>query len=323
MPNLNCTGVTATITGSLVVNCANGITFTDTTGIYTAGNTTGYGTPNSPNISAITSTVFYLYDSTGVTLLGTYHATYLPSADGTGGTPLTAANFGLSAFTPNLTYVLVYGIVVGATTYTCIQNSFTVPCCGASIPSNLTTRFSIQENIGNGAIVFTDTTGTYNAQTNPGGYGTPNPAYSDITSTLLRITLENGTVIDITNFIPTAIAPSVTLTAATLGYTNNIPDQIIQFTYFIYTTVGQCQVGYANNYILISGNSTACIMGQIQGLLNGDCSCSDDNCSNTDYITKMLFELDAIKIAATGNIGCVAGKIQAYYAKCSGGCTTC
>jgi hypothetical protein len=205
------------------------------------------------------------------------------------------------AFIPGTTYTLSYAIAWASGPSTCVVGTFTWPCCGAQIPSNLTVGFSITEAVGNGSLVFADTTGAYNSGTNPGGYGAPNPAYGDITSTLIKVTLENGTVINFSTFIPTS--PTVN-------------------TFTVYTGT-QCQVGHSNQYLLLYGNSQACIMGQIQALLQGTCVCADENCDKTDYVTKMLFELDAIVIAAQTNVNCVQNKIQAYYQRCSCGCVPC
>lgn len=40
----------------------------------------------------------------------------------------------------------------------------------------------------NKSVTFDDTTGAYDVSTNPGGYGTPNPAYTDILRAVLQIT---------------------------------------------------------------------------------------------------------------------------------------
>jgi hypothetical protein len=317
-----CTNVTATVTGSLVVSCTNGIFFTDTTGAYSSSNIGGYGTPNAPAIGDITGTVFKLYDSTGSTLIGTFTSSYIPDPSGTVGITLIPGNFGLTQFDLNKTYKLSYSLLWSSNTSTCLVDTFTQPCCGGLIQSSLLTNFGVQENVGNTSITFTDTTGSYDPSTNPGGYGGPNYNYSDITSTLIVISLSNGTVINVTNFIPTALNPSITLTGAFLGYQSTIPDQIIQIAYYVYTG-SVCQIGYKNQSLLLYGMSQACVNGQILSLLNGDCSCNTENCDQTDYITKMLFELDAIVIASQGNIGCVQGKIEAFYNKCTGGCSAC
>lgn len=54
-----------------------------------------------------------------------------------------------------------------------------------------------------------DSTGAYNATTNTGGYGTPNPAYTDVTTIILRMGRPNSsTTVDITldgSSTPTAV----------------------------------------------------------------------------------------------------------------------
>lgn len=322
-----CTNVTATIKGTLVVGCTTGLSFTDNTGAYNAAtNTTGYGGPNTPALAAITGTQFQLYDSTGSTLIGTFNSSYIPEATGTIGVTLTPANFGLTVFAPGTTYVLTYGVIwTGPTTSVCLINSFTYPCCGTPIPSNLMVNFSTTEQIGNGAIAFADTTGAYDAVTNPGGYGAPNAAYGDITSTLITVTLEDGTVINFGTFKPTSpTSNSFTITAAMLGYSSGIiPDQIIQVTYTVYTGA-TCAIGYNNKYQLLYGVAANCRNNNTKGLLNGTMCCNDNGCDQTDFMIKMWYELDWIILQSTGNIGCIQGKIQAYNKKyCNSCCLTC
>lgn len=43
-------------------------------------------------------------------------------------------------------------------------------------------------------IKFSETTGEYNASSNPGGWGTPNPEVGDVTSTVVSFTLPSGTI---------------------------------------------------------------------------------------------------------------------------------
>lgn len=204
-----------------------------------------------------------------------------------------------------------------------IERNFVFPCCGEAINSNLTTNFSIQQNIGCAAIVFTDTTGSYNVSTNPGGYGTPNPAYADITNTLITFELSNGDTVEYTAFVPTAMNQSITLQAADLGYSAGIPDQIMTVTYSVYVE-GDCRVGYKSTQVLLYCQTETCINNQIQSVLQGDCTCNDENCKNTDRVFDMLMMLDVLKIAATKNMSCIDGKIEALYQKCNGGgCSSC
>lgn len=109
-------------------------------------------------------------------------------------------------------------------------------------------------------LTLTDTTGAYNASTNPGGYGAPNPAIADNTGTLLTFTLPDlspveilldGTTSPATNWIPlNALTRSVTI--AQLGLTSDtLPTGAILLTYlpFFTTTSG-------GNYTVVQGNAT-------------------------------------------------------------------
>lgn len=315
-----------TLTGTLVIDCndLSCLTFTDTTGAYSPSNTGGYGAPN-PTIPDIVSVDFVITDS-NATDWSYLSASYTPSANGDRHICLTEGDFVNGMDTLDLvagqSYTLTYTVNYSGDSFS-IQKDFTFPCCGNAITSNLATNFTIQQNIGCGSFVFTDTTGTYNAQTNVGGYGTPNPAYADITSTAITFVLSNGQTVTIDTFVPTQSVPYITIQAVDLGYSGVVPDQIMEVTYSVYVA-GDCRVGYKKSSVLLSCNTETCINNKIQSVLNGDCACLDDNCNQTDLVFNMLMELDVLKIAATRNMSCINGKIEALYRKCSGGgCTNC
>ena len=314
------------LNGSLVIDCndLSCLTFTDTTGGYSVSNTGGYGTPN-PGIADIVKINFTINDGTDDYLYE--DAPYTPSKYGTSSICLQAANF-LNGATPlelvdGASYSLTYSVFIdGVVDPYEIERGFVFPCCGGAITSNLATNFSIQQNIGCAAIVFTDTTGSYNASTNPGGYGTPNPAYADITSTLISIELSNGETVNITSFLPTAADHSITINASDLGYTTLIPDQIMHITYSVFVE-GDCRVGYKSTDVLLYCQTEACINSKIATILSSDCSCNDDEQVAVDNTMKMLFELDALKIVAGRNMSCIDGKIEELYQKCNAGCSNC
>lgn len=54
-------------------------------------------------------------------------------------------------------------------------------------------------------VKFSETTGEYNASSNPGGWGTPNPEVGDVTSTVVTFILPNGTT---TSFDSTVLGPA-------------------------------------------------------------------------------------------------------------------
>lgn len=313
------------LAATLVIDCNNisCLTFTDTTGGYSTSNTGGYGTPN-PAISDIATINFTITDADGNDFVF-QDSGYRPNSAGNSSVCLQASDF-LDGITPivfiaGATYALFYSVDFGASNAE-IQQNFTFPCCGSGVTSNIRTNFDVTETLSQDRLIFNDSTGSYNASTNTGGYGTPNPAYGDIVSTLIRITLEDGTVVDITSFIPTVSDHSTIITASDLGYTYGIPDQIINIEYSVYAA-GVCRIGYKNQSVLLYSQTQVCILEKTALLLASDCSCSESDSTQTDNIMKMWFELDAIKITAQRNIGCVTGKIQTLLQKCSAGCSNC
>jgi len=90
------------------------------------------------------------------------------------------------------------------------------------------------------ALTFVETTGAYNAISNPNGWGTPNATLGGVTSALLDITLANGNsyTIDLlaTTYFPTDNSTfEYELTNSDFGYTDGgkITDQIIKFVYTV------------------------------------------------------------------------------------------
>lgn len=309
---------------SLVIDCddLSCLTFTDQTGGYSLSNTTGYNTPNK-NISDIVSTNFVITDADGNDYAFPASG-YLPNSAGNSTIELHASDFsGGLTFVPGATYHLYYEVDFSDSSTATAEEDFTYPCCGSSITSSLTTNFAIEQQIGCQAIVFADTTGSYNVTTNPGGYGTPNPAYGDISSTLITFVLSNGDTVVIDDFIPTGSDFSRTITSVELGYTSGtIADQIVTVTYQVFAE-GTCQIGMKTTGVLLYCNTETCINQKITSTLNNDCSCEDTNGAATNVVWEMLMELDSIKYVASKNIGCIDGKIESLYQKCSGGCSTC
>lgn len=313
------------ITGTLVIDCNNisCLTFGDTTGAVSLSNQSGYGSPN-PELAEIVSIDFVITDSDAVDWEYS-EADYSPNAAGNSTICLEAENFvngsDTITFEPGATYTLTYIVHFSGSDYT-LEEEFTFPCCGNPTTSNLATAIAIQQNIGCGSFVFSDVTGAYHATNNPGGYGSPNPAYADIVSTLITFVLSNGDTVNITTFIPTAADHSITIQASDLGYTTMIPDQIIGVTYSVFVD-GDCRVGYKNTTALFYCQTESCINAKIASALNEDCACDGDVNANTQVVWEMLMELDTIKYAASKNMSCVDGAIESLFARCGAGCSNC
>jgi len=287
--------------------------FLDSTAAYSASNTGGYGTPNVPELSAITSVTFTLtLGSTPYEFEATDSA-YFPNAAGTNEFCLLASDFdGLTEFTKGATYTLEYAVNVGSTPYS-VSDSFLFACCGAAITSNLATNFSITELIGCTSIKFTDTTGSYDAEDNTGGYGAPNPAYANITETLIRFTFNDGTVKDITTFIPTEAVPYITINGASLGFGDNaIPSQVVSIEYSVYQE-GLCRIGFKEDKVLFRCQLENCIASK-SALLLGNNYCDG---AEIDSAMALIWKYNQLVISAQENIDCVVGEAEKLYKKCS------
>lgn len=90
------------------------------------------------------------------------------------------------------------------------------------------------------SLTFVETTGAYNATSNPTGWGAPNATLASVTSAELEITLASGDSYTI-DLLATGLFPTddttfeYELTNSDFGYTNGakIDDQIITFVYTV------------------------------------------------------------------------------------------
>jgi len=300
------------------------IKFQDTTKIYNATtNPNGYGVTPSSDIAKIQNTDFALWD--GATLVGVFNSSYLPNSTGTSFIDLISINFGLTSFDVNKIYTLEYRInTVRGNQGVCISTPLLIPCCGESILSNNRVKFETTEKLGCKSFEFKDTTGAYSS-TNTGGYGTPNFGYSDITSTLIRVTRADGQIFDITDFIPTALVPSVIINSYQIGYGTNaspeiITSQVMTIEYFVYTSLA-CRIGYMKNDVLFHCQLKNCIQSRAIEVLKEDCnSCENDK---SQQVLNQLLNYQAILITAEHNVSCLKKPIENLLFDCLKGCNSC
>lgn len=101
--------------------------------------------------------------------------------------------------------------------------------------------FSIEQASDCTYIYYVDSTGTYNASTNAGGYGTPNPASNDVTSYVLEILQPEATIPYTYTF--TISAGTITNCTQTdpLGVVTNIYADLL-FTVFPFSTAAPFQI---------------------------------------------------------------------------------
>ena len=311
------------------------ISFTDKTKAYDPVNAPlGYGyPPNYPGFDDIDHIEFYLIDvDDAMTAYRFADSNYMPNAAGDNKVCLIATNFlkvsdnsPLASFVGGKSYIFQYRVYSKNGELSCTAyNNFIFPCCGADlVGSDLAINYKVNQKLGCGSFDFKDTTGAYNEDTNPGGYGAPNPGYGDITATLIKVTLGDGTVVNITTFIPTADEPTINITAAMLGYSgSNIPDQIVRIEYSVFTA-GTCRAGYKDNQNLFHCNTAACLRSKGIQALRTNC----EPCKGADGTVNRIVELTTKYLillgAFSGNAGCVSGDIENLYLECSKDCGPC
>lgn len=165
-------------------------------------------------------------------------------------------------------------------------------------------------------LTFVETTGAYNATSNPTGWGAPNDTIASATSADLTITLASGNsyTIDLlatTHFPTDDTTFEYELTNSDFGYTDGakIDDQIITFTY----TVVANGTTYTQNYKQAFYCQVQCCVLSMFADIDVECDCSKDkidnalkayallkgliysgNCGNTTYFNNILAQLQKL-----------------------------
>lgn len=163
--------------------------------------------------------------------------------------------------------------------------------------------FEICQSGGCDSLIFKETTGIYNATTNPNGWGAPNEATSDATEATLEIELGDGSLYTIDLFA-TGDFPTTDTTfeyeilPTDIGYSSDddqIDDQIITFTYTVVTgTTTYTQVVKQAFYC-----QAQCCVNTMFINLDFECDCNKDQ---IDLALKAFAMLQGLKQAsACGN----------------------
>ena len=151
-------------------------------------------------------------------------------------------------------------------------------------------------------LSVSETTGVYNVTTNPGGYGTPNPATGDVSSYVLVITDPDDVeyTIDLfANGFPTTNSDfeySIPLTS--LGNRTVIEDGYWQFAWTVVSTGPVTSTG--NSAYYFTCNTECCVAALLANIVLEDngCNCNDDaTAKQMDYLRAKAF-LESLKNAA-------------------------
>lgn len=198
-------------------------------------------------------------------------------------------------------------------------------------------------------FTFTDTTGVYNADTNPGGYGTPNPATNDVglvtisiypplatvpylfsfgiaTGTVesATVTAPDGTVTDILADLTGITFPfntdnAITILPECLGFEEDamVTDGVWTSVYEI--TLADESTYNTTTYILSKCATSCCIVKMFVNLT--DCSCEGDaQKAAWDAKSKLM---SAIYSADMGMMTAAQENLTKASEICAGNCTNC
>lgn len=143
---------------------------------------------------------------------------------------------------------------------------------------------------------FTDTTGAYDVDTNPGGYGSPNPTYSDVADVSIRLQSYDGnfdcaiTSADIDGWTPTSLVPYVDIPASVFGI-DVYEDMDYVITYSVYDS---------DPTLLSDKTDNAFFKGQTYGnIINNLLKCRPDtNILNPDEYVDAICRTNALMLGA-------------------------
>lgn len=157
----------------------------------------------------------------------------------------------------------------------------------------LSLSFSILESDNRESISITETTGEYNANTNAGGWGAPNPTIaSALTATLLiELRNEDGTytayeTVDLFDHLPNITETPFTITSEDAGFgaDSTFPDGIYRLTYTVSGDDGGAYEADTTDIVVLKGAIDCCY-----STLAAQASACVCNC---DGLNKKLSDLD-------------------------------
>lgn len=150
---------------------------------------------------------------------------------------------------------------------------------------SLEINFSLIEVQSCDSITLRDVTGDYSLG-NLTGYGTPNPAKSDIVSATYSITDPAGTVYTVTATLPSVDTDTV-ITPTSLGLSSDTFDDGI---WLITYTVSTVNIPYSlNSKVLLTCSVQCCLDKAIAAInIDGKCDCNSDTLKTVDAIDWFL-----------------------------------
>ena len=172
----------------------------------------------------------------------------------------------------------------------------------------LTLGFEICETDNCSSLKFTDTTGAYNASSNPSGYGSTVNNTTSGASATLAITLADGTLntITLTGFPTTDTTKVFTIDASDLGYSSSseIKDQIVTALYTV--TFADTSISTQTITVALYCQVDCCVKSMVLDL---DVDCGDCFNASKGKVTDAYLMLQGLKYAANCGNATVFNKV--------------
>ncbi len=170
-------------------------------------------------------------------------------------------------------------------------------------------------------LVFSETTGAYNATYNLTGWGTPNLTLAEVATATLTITSPSG--VSIINLVPQGFpTDDLTTDGYTIASTTALPDGTYTFTYTVVSN-DDPSVTYTKTITkLFYCNSDCCVTKMLPYV--EECDTCNHSTSSTNYITAWVTLQSLIKAASCGDIANFTSLLKIITKLCKNSdCKTC
>lgn len=141
-------------------------------------------------------------------------------------------------------------------------------------------------------VTFCETTCSYDASTNPTGWGTPNPETADAVSATLYATQPGSEVVtdtfDLSTYFPDDTGLCIAYEATDFDGLTEIPDGIWTFEYEVIVTEGEEQVPYTTECKFLFDHGIRCCLAKRTARIDLN-KCNPKEIEET-YALKMLHE---------------------------------
>lgn len=169
-------------------------------------------------------------------------------------------------------------------------------------------------------LYLKDTTGVYDSVNNPGGWGGPNPDYSDISSWTFEIAIPGSQEFQygITVANPTGPNAVWTILPTSIGLPADSVFIDGMYTIRVLVKIDADYIIPVNKYVLLAHNAKCCVYGSLAQTTDCDC-CSDDAQSIKALNVYSMYQ-SMLYNAAMGKVENVNNLLKCIQTNCDCGC---